>query len=454
MNAQQIAESQHAFFDSNSTKPLTFRKQMLRKLKSVILAAQPELYAALYADLGKSESEAYLTEISIVIGEIDAALRHLDRWAKPQRVVTPLSHFPATSRIYSEPYGVVLVLSPWNYPFQLALAPVAGAMAAGNCVMLKCSKSSKATSTLLRRLIHDNFDSRYLCCVDESCSYDDILGQRYDYIFFTGSERVGKIVMESASRHLTPVSLELGGKSPCLVDSTADLALSARRIAWGKLLNAGQTCVAPDYLLVDRRVCARFTELLVQELQRQQPDPLHNPDYPNIISPDHFARLCGLIDRHPDRRWNGSDPGVQKISPAILQNCTFDSEIMREEIFGPILPILPYDDITPVIAELKRRPKPLACYIFSGDKAFVSRLLGELSFGGGCVNDVVMHLANHHLPFGGVGSSGMGGYHAKYSFATFSHQKSILRSSRLVDIPLRYAPFTDKKLRLIRTILK
>ncbi|MEG0778633.1 MAG: aldehyde dehydrogenase [Oscillospiraceae bacterium] len=453
MNFENIVTAQRDFWNTNATKDISFRIAQLKRLRAVITENESKIYAALRADLNKSEYEAYMTEVSLVTGEIDTAIKHLKKWSKPCRKKTPLSGFPSSSYTVKEPYGVVLVLSPWNYPFQLALSPVVGAIAAGNCVILKCSKHSSHTTAVISEMLGKSFDPKFLYCAEMSLSYDDILGQKYDYIFFTGSERVGKIVMKAASEHVTPLSLELGGKSPCFVDKSANLELSAKRIAWGKLLNAGQTCVAPDYILVDSAVKDSFTKELQAQLAAIHPNPLENPDYPAIISDDHFKRLCGLIEREPDKTGGDSRAETRKIAPAVFYNATFDSEIMQSEIFGPILPIIAYDSLDDAIRTVKSRAKPLACYIFSTDRAFSDRLVHEVSFGGGCINDAVMHLSNDNLPFGGVGSSGMGNYHGAYSFDTFSHEKSIFKSKNFLDIPLRYAPYKPKNLKLMRKIV-
>lgn len=454
MEMKQLVSMQREFFLSNATKDIWFRKEQLKKLELAIIQNQEKIYAALKEDLNKSEYEAYLTEISIVLNEIHYARKHLGRWVKPKKVKTPISHFPAKSFILLEPYGVVLVLSPWNYPFQLALAPVVGAMAAGNCIVIKSSKNSAKTSAIITDIINQTFDPKYVYCVSNEHSYDEILKEKYDYIFFTGSERVGKIVMHAASEHVTPLSLELGGKSPCFVDNSANIELAAKRIIWGKLLNAGQTCVAPDYVLVDSKVKHQLIEQMTKQINSMYGNPLDNDDYPKIISHDHFERLQGLINREGNKIGGSSDEKTLKIAPAIFTEATFDSEIMKDEIFGPILPILAYDNIDKAIRSVKERAKPLACYIFSQDETYIQKLLQEVSFGGGCVNDTVMHLANHNLPFGGVGSSGMGNYHGEYSIHTFSHEKSVLKNKNVFDIPLRYAPYNVKNLKLIKKIMK
>jgi aldehyde dehydrogenase (NAD+) len=451
---KRIVDKQREYFNSNVTKSVDFRKQMLRKLLNSLNSNENLIYKALKDDLNKSEYESYLTEVQIVKGEINTALKNIGKWTKPKRCKTPITHFPSSSYLHSEPYGVTLILSPWNYPLQLALAPLAGAIAAGNCVVLKPSKNSRNVSALIAKMIRETFEERYVYCVDDTFSYDEILDQKYDFIFFTGSERVGKVVMEAASKNVTPLALELGGKSPCIVEKNANIDLAAKRIVWGKFLNAGQTCVAPDYVLIDQSVKQQFMKAAQKHLKLMYGDALKNPDYPKIINKHHFDRLCGYIQNESDKIGGNSALASLKIEPTLFTNARFEDEIMEQEIFGPILPILSYENIDMMINKIKSLPKPLALYLFSEDKKTVDKILNAVSFGGGCVNDVIMHLANHHLPFGGVGSSGMGNYHGKYSFQTFSHQKSVLKNKNYFDIPLRYPPYTASRLSLTKKINK
>jgi aldehyde dehydrogenase (NAD+) len=450
---KQILERQKDFFNSGKTKNISFRIAMLRKLGQAIKEREIILFRALKQDLNKSEYEAYLSELQMVYSEIDTAIRHLKTWSKPRRVKTPITHFPASSWVYYEPYGTVLILAPWNYPFQLGLVPLVGAIAAGNCVVIKPSRSSPAVSKAIRDMIGEIWNSRYVYCIEPDVPYDTVLNQRYDMIFFTGSERVGKIVMEAASHHLTPVVLELGGKSPCIVDRTADLQLAARRIAWGKFLNAGQTCVAPDYLLIDHSVEERFLECFRQTVKRMYGNALENPDYPKIINQTHFDRLVRYIDA-TDSKYGGTyDRESQKIAPTLFYHSGWDSDIMKEEIFGPILPVISYRKLEDALKMIQSRPKPLACYLFSEDRRTVKTVLSRCTFGGGCINDVVMHLANHYLPFGGIGNSGMGNYHGKYSFETFSHHKGVLWSGTKMDLPFRYPPYQLERLKTLRKMM-
>ncbi|MEG1741526.1 MAG: aldehyde dehydrogenase [Acetivibrio sp.] len=448
----EILNRQREFYDSNQTKDMAYRKKMLRKLQRVITKNEPLIYQALRGDLNKSEAESYLTEVQVVQTEITSALKHMERWQRPKRVRTPITHFPASSYVYREPYGVVLILSPWNYPFQLAMAPLVGAVAAGNCVILKVSKSSGEVSKVVEKIIKETFEERHVICLPQGTSYDEILNQRYDFIFFTGSETVGKKVMEAASRHVTPLVLELGGKSPCIIEKSGDIKLAAKRLAWGKFLNAGQTCVAPDYVLVDASIKDAFIIELQKKIEEMYGNALENKDYPKIINKHHFERLLGLIDGETEKVGGRREEKSRKIEPTLFINAAFEDEIMKEEIFGPILPIISYENLKDVIKILKEKPKSLAFYIFSRNPKLVENIINTVEFGGGCVNDVIMHLANHYLPFGGLGSSGMGNYHGKYSFATFTHEKAVLKSKGFPDICLRYPPYTQKQLKMLRKI--
>ena len=453
MTIESIVSSQRNFFHTNMTKDISFRRDALTKLLASIEENQSAIFEALKNDLGKSEQESYMTEVGLVISEIRNAISHLHKWAKPIRCKTPLTHFPAKSYVLSEPYGVVLIMSPWNYPFFLSMSPLIGAIAAGNCVVLKTSRSSSHTSEVISTIINSTFSSTYICAVDRNIDYNEILNCSYDYIFFTGSERVGRIVMRQASETLTPVTLELGGKSPCIIDRSANLKLAAKRIVWGKLLNSGQTCVAPDYVVIPADKKDTFVSYLQRYSQLLMPDPLNNEDYPKIINLHHFIRLKNLISNASSVIGGRVNEKAFKIEPAFFTEATFDDDIMKNEIFGPILPIISYSDLDEVLEVIKKRPKPLACYIFGKNRSFQKKVLSTISFGGGCINDTVMHVANKHLPFGGVGQSGMGCYHSKYSFETFSHKKSILANGSL-DIPMRYGPYTEQGYKQIRFFLK
>ena len=454
MTVESIVLSQRNYFHTNATKDISFRKDNLEKLLKAIMENQESIYDALKKDLNKSEQESYLTEVSIVTGAIKNAIHAIDKWARPTKIKTPIHLFPAKSYVVKDPYGVILILSPWNYPFGLALTPLIGAMAAGNCAILKTSKNSPNTSAIIAKIINKTFETRYIYAVEDQTSYDDILSCSYDYIFFTGSERVGRIVMRAASEKLIPVSLELGGKSPCIVDKSANIKLAAKRIIWGKIINAGQTCVAPDYLVIHEDVKQAFIEEAKKYILQFVRDPFDNANYPKIINLHHFIRLKNLIRNEKDVIGGKYDDRQNKIEPTLFINATFESDIMKDEIFGPILPIITYKNLDSIIDIIKNRPKPLSCYIFGQDVSFIEKMVRELSFGGGCINDTIMQLANENLPFGGVGGSGMGNYHGKYSFDTFSHHKSILMTRSRFDIPFRYPPYTDKKLKTLRSILK
>lgn len=452
MTIDSIVSAQRNYFNTDSTKDISFRLDALKSLLNAIKENEAAIYTALKNDLGKSETEACMTEVGLVISAIRNAMANLYKWSKPVRCKTPLYHFPAKSYVYKEPYGVVLIMSPWNYPFFLTMSPLIGAIAAGNCAVIKTSRSSIHTSEIIYTILNNTFSSNYIRVLDPQMDYNEILMNKYDYIFFTGSERVGRIVMRQASENLTPVTLELGGKSPCIIDRSANLKLAAKRIAFGKILNAGQTCIAPDYVVIPSDMKDKFIAYL-QEYFHQFLKSSSHEDYARIINLHHFIRLRNLITRTPSVLGGKSDEKTFHIEPAIFTEATFDDDIMKNEIFGPILPIIEYDDLDTVLEIIKQRPKPLACYIFGDNRDFQKKVNSTLSFGGGCINDTVMHVANEHLPFGGVGASGMGSYHGAHSFDTFSHKKSLLVSSSL-DLPLRYPPYTDKKSNTIKNILK
>ena len=451
---KEIINKQRDFFNTNATKSVKYRIKMLQRLKDVIRNNEAAILSALYKDLLKSRAEAYMSELAMVYAEINEALKNVRKWSRTEKVKGTISTFPAKNYVYSEPYGVVLIISPWNYPFNLAIAPLVAAIAAGNTAIIKCSKESVYTSKVIKNIINKAFGSNYIFCVDEDIDYDELLNQRYDYIFFTGSQRVGKIVMNIASNNLIPVSLELGGKSPCIIDETADIKLAARRVLWGKLLNAGQTCVSVDYVLIHSSVKDRFIKYLQKELKKRYPNALNNDTYPRIINEHHYKRLLNLIKSEDSIIGGRGDDVVRRLEPTILPNVDFDHEIMKEEIFGPVLPIIEYDDIKKVIRTIKEREKPLACYVFTRDEDTAKHIIKSVSYGGGCINDVILQVSNHYMPFGGVGSSGMGSYHGKFGFDTFSHKKSIVWSKTMIDLPIRYAPFSPLKFRILKKILE
>lgn len=450
-----IVNKQKAFFNLNSTKDIYFRIEQLDKLKNIILEYEDLIIDSLYKDLGKSPFESYSTEIGMVLSEISHAQKNIKNWSKVKKVKTPLTNFKAKSYIYPEPYGNVLIISPWNYPLQLTLAPLLGAIAAGNTALIKPSSSSLHTSNTIEKMINENFPEEFIHVINmDSKSADYLLDKKFDYIFYTGSVSVGKLIMEKASKHLTPITLELGGKSPCIVDKEGDIDIFAKRIVWGKFLNAGQTCVAPDYVYVHKDIKDKLIENIVKYIEYFYGKNIKdNDEYPRIINKKQFNRLISLIDENKLIYGGDSDLESLYISPTIMDNITWDDPVMEDEIFGPILPLLEYESIVQVIEEIKKRPRPLALYVFSTNPKVVTKVINSLSFGGGCINDTVMHLANPHMPFGGIGNSGMGAYHGEYSFHTFTHYKSILDKSLSPDVDTRYPPYKGK-LKWVKKFMK
>lgn len=443
---KSMLHAQRAYFRRGECKNVEFRIRQLKSLLQWICEHEQEIMDALYQDLNKSPFEAYATEIGIVKEEIRFALKHIRKWAAPKRVKTPITQFPSKSFIYKEPYGVVLIMSPWNYPFQLTIAPLVGAICAGNCAVVKPSAYSPAVTKLMAEMIRELFPAEYIAVVEGGRKENQaLLDEKFDYIFFTGSVNVGKYVMEKASIHLTPVSLELGGKSPCIVDETADLKLAAKRIVWGKFLNSGQTCVAPDYILVQKNVKEKLIKQINKYIRKMYgKDVLENAEYPKMINEKHFDRVVGLMEGVHIVSGGQSDRASLKIAPTVLDQVTWESPVMQEEIFGPLLPVISFYDMEEAVRMVNARPRPLALYYFTKDKEREAKILRNTSYGGGCINDTVVHLATSYMPFGGVGNSGMGGYHGKASFDTFTHKKSIMKKSGLIDIPIRYAPFKNK----------
>lgn len=456
MNISQLIQSQRVFFNSDVTKDLSFRLDALNKLYDSIVLNEEKILEALKSDLNKSSFEGYMSEIGMVRDELRYFIKNLKKWVKPKRVSSPLAQFPSKSYIIAEPYGVVLIMAPWNYPFQLCIEPLIGAIGSGNCVIVKPSAYAPATSAIIAKIIENIFPSDYVAVVEGGRRENsELLDQKFDYIFFTGSISVGKIVMESASKHLTPVSLELGGKSPAIVDQNTDVQLSAKRIAFGKYLNAGQTCVAPDYVLVHESNKESFLEALSSSITEFFGDnPLINKDLPKIINEKHFMRLLDLMKDEFVVCGGKNDKTKLLIEPTVLSDITYDSPIMQEEIFGPILPIITFSDINQVIQDLKFKDKPLALYIFSNNPYIQKKVTESLSFGGGCINDTIVHLATSKMGFGGVGTSGMGSYHGKFSFDTFTHYKGILNKARWLDLPMRYHPYNEKNFKMIKMFLK
>ncbi len=450
-----IVSRQRQYFETNATRPVDFRIAQLKALKKAMKEMEPELLAALAKDLGKSDFEGYTSEVGFTYEEINHTIDHVADWARPVRVATPLLHQPSSSRIHAQPKGVTLIIGPWNYPFQLLMSPLVGALGAGNTAVLKASEIAPATAAVIAKLVEKTFKPEYVAYVEGGIpETTELLKQRFDHIFFTGSIPVGKIVMRAAAENLTPVTLELGGKSPCFVDKKVDLKVAARRIVWGKFYNAGQTCVAPDYLLVDKAVKADLmTAMKAQIKEFFGEDPQKSPDYGRIVSDRHFDRLVGMVKAGKVAFGGESDKATRYLAPTVLDDATMADKAMEDEIFGPILPVLTVDDVSHALKLAKQRPNPLACYVFTNDSDTEDRIVEELPFGGGCINNALIHLANPNLPFGGVGESGMGAYHGKDSFDVFSHRKGLVKTSTLVDVKLKYPPYAGR-LSLIKKFMR
>ena len=438
-------QKQRAYFLSGATQSLAVRKDLLRQLDEALHRYDKQLADALWQDLHKSYEEAYLTELSIVYGEIRNHLRHLSRWARAERKSSPLAILPATSRIIKEPLGNTLIIAPWNYPVQLLLNPLVGAISAGCTAMLKPSPYVPNVSRVLTEMIRATFPEEYIAIVEGNRQVNQmLLAERWDLIFFTGSPSLGKMVMEAAAKHLTPVVLELGGKSPCIIDKDADLKVAAKRVAWGKSLNAGQTCIAPDYLMIHEEVKDQFLKLLVKEWKHLlTKDPQKAKHFVRIVSDKALERLIGYLDNGTIYHGGKYDKATRYLSPTILTDVQENAPVMQEEIFGPIFPVMTFKDLDEVISFVNKREKPLALYYFGKDD---QKILRHTSSGGACVNDVIMHIVNHKVPFGGVGNSGMGAYHGKDSFLTFSHRRSVIKTPTWVDMPFRYMPYKLFKL--------
>lgn len=453
-----LLDSQHAYFRSGKTRPIKDRRQALLRLRSGLKSWAPRICEALQADLGKGSTESYMCEIGMCLASIREMESHLSRWAAPRRVSTPLSQFPGRSYVVPEPYGSVLIISPWNYPVLLSLDPLISAIAAGNCCVLKPSRQTPHVAAILSEMLSVLYPREHVAVVQGGPEVADaLLEQPFDYIFFTGSPRVGKKIMAAAAQHLTPVTLELGGKSPCIVDATANIPIAARRIAFGKITNAGQTCVAPDYLLIHHSVREAFVQEYTRAVREMLGEhPLENPTYAHILNRRHFDRLCALMHEEGISicSGGGADPESLRIEPTLLGEVKPTSACMQEEIFGPLLPIITWEGEDEVERFVLSRPKPLACYIFTSSKKTEQRFLSTISSGGACVNDTVVHLAVPELPFGGVGQSGMGAYHGRTGFDTFSHAKGVLRRGTWLDFPFRYPPFTTFKDRILRFFLR
>lgn len=450
---QELITRQRAFFKTGQTKEINFRRTQLQRLQQAILDHQDAIVAAVNADLGRPAYEAYFEMASL--GEIKKASQNLKTWTKPHRVKTSIDQFPSSAWIQPEPLGVVLIIGPWNYPFSLLISPLVGAIAAGNCAILKPSEHAPQTSKVIADIIQASFPAEYIAVTEGGVeTSQQLLAEKFDHIFFTGGTAIGKIIMAAAAKHLTPVTLELGGKSPCIVDAEVDLKTTAKRIVWGKFINTGQTCIAPDYLLVDQRIKQSLLELLKENIQAfYGTHPATSKDYGRIITPHHFARLAHLIDPAKVVIGGQTDPDQKYIAPTILTDVTWEDAVMQEEIFGPLLPVLTYDHLDQALEQINARPKPLALYFFSKDKTKQQQVLNTTSSGGVCINDTVMQVGIADLPFGGVGDSGMGNYHGQASFKTFSHYKSVLKKGLWLDLDWRYAPYTEKKLQQIKRII-
>lgn len=452
-----ILQLQRDFYDNGATIPVSFRKKQLKNLYQAVQKYRPQIEEALKKDLGKSSYESFMCEIGLVLSEISYMIRHVKKFSKRKTVYTPLAQFASHSYVQPVPYGNTLIMSPWNYPFLLSIDPLVDAIAAGNTAIIKPSAYSPATSKVIEMLVKECFSPAHVSVVTGGRAENAaLLEKKFDFIFFTGSQNVGREVMRHAAVNLTPVVLELGGKSPCIVEESADIRLAARRIVFGKYLNCGQTCVAPDFILCHKSIQDKLLPELKLQVEKQfGSDPLADNDYGKIINQKHFDRLCRLLQSGELYLGGETDAEALRIAPAIMTHVTFDAPVMQEEIFGPVLPVLTYENFEELMLLLKKRPKPLAQYLFSSNKAHIRRVNEELSYGGGCINDTIIHLATSEMGFGGVGESGMGAYHGKAGFDAFSHQKSIVDKKTWLDLPMRYQPYTSKLYRkLLQVFLR
>ena len=454
---EKLVAEQRKYFQSGATLDVRFRVEMLKKLRDVVRKYEPEVTKALQNDLGKSDSESYMCEVGMALGEISYMIKRTRRFAREKRVHTPLAQFASRSYQKPSPYGNTLIMSPWNYPFLLTVGPLADAIAAGNTAIVKPSAYSPATSAVIEQILREAFPPEYVAVVAGGRAENaSLLEQKFDMIFFTGSQSVGKEVLRHAAEHLTPAVLELGGKSPCIVDSSAKIPLAAKRIVFGKFLNCGQTCVAPDYVLCQRSVRDALVREIVKQIKLQYgEDPLKNPDYGKIINRKHFERICGLIDPEKVICGGRSDAENLRITPTVMGDITWSDAVMGEEIFGPVLPILTFEKFEEIVPMLADKQKPLALYLFSRNKAHIKEITTRCAYGGGCINDVIIHLATTEMGFGGVGESGMGAYHGKAGFDAFSHTKSIVNKRNWIDLPMRYQPYNRGFFgKLLRIFLK
>ena len=453
MKTQEIIQKQRDFFNTKKTFDISFRIKILKQLKFLIKKYQNELVEAFKTDFNKCEFDVLSTEFNLVIEEIEYMIKSINKLTEVKRVKTSIVNFPSKGYIYKEPYGVVLIIGPWNYPFLLTMQPLVGAIASGNCVICKPSENSCNVSKVIKKIIDElKFDELVYVIEGDKSVAIELLEERFDYIFFTGGEKVGQIVLEKASKYLTPVTLELGGKSPCIVDKDADLDIASRRIVWGKYINAGQTCVAPDYVCVHRSIHDKFLEKVIDKIKSfYYEDNKLSINFPYIINNAHLQRLLRLIDYN--KVVFGGNHYDLTIEPTVLDMVTFNDDVMKEEIFGPIMPIIVYDDLDELLKIIEKKEKPLAFYYFSNDLKKAKELIKTISFGGGCINDTIMHLTNPNLPFGGVGKSGMGSYHGKKTFDTFTHEKSVMIKSKS-ELKLKYPPYTSEKLRLLKKFFR
>lgn len=451
----ELITTQKSFFATQQTKDISFRKKQLQSLQKELTKREDDILKALHADFKKSEYEGVMTETSIVLAELKTTIKKLNSWSKPKRVTPALLNFPSSAKIHKEPYGITLIIAPWNYPYQLALAPLIGAIAAGNTVVLKPSELTPNTSTIIREIIESIFDKKYITVIEGGVDISQkLLAERWDYIFFTGSVFVGKIIAKAAAEFLTPVTLELGGKSPCIIDETANLKLTAKRLVWGKFLNGGQTCIAPDYLLIDKKIKTQFVSYFKEEVKKAYGEnPENSNDLPRIVNTKNWQRLANMLDDGTILVGGQTNKKTLYISPTLIDEPNLNNESMKDEIFGPILPLISYEKEEEIQTIINSYDKPLAFYVFTKRKSFAKGLINKFSFGGGVINDTVVHFVNHRLPFGGVGESGIGKYHGKLSFDTFSHNKGVVTRYNWLDIPIRYAPYTGK-LKKLRTLLK
>jgi len=451
----ELLQSQKDFFKTAKTKDVNFRKKSLKRLKTELLKRENEIIEALAKDFKKPAFESVLTETTVVLSDLDKMIKNVGNWSKPKWIMPALLNFPSLDRLYSEPYGQTLIIAPWNYPYQLAMVPLIAAIAAGNTAVLKPSELTPNTSSLLNAIIKTVFKPEHISVVQGDADVSlQLLKQRWNYIFFTGSVKVGKIVAKAAAEYLTPVTLELGGKNPCIIDETANIKLTAKRIVWGKFLNAGQTCIAPDYVLIHKSKKEAFYIAMQSEIDKAySKSPKTSNDYCRIVNENNFKRLAKMLCNETIKIGGEIDAKSLYIAPTIIDESSLDSKVMEGEIFGPILPVISYEEESEIETIISKYEKPLSLYVFSTNSKKSKKIIETFSFGGGCINDTVIHFANHRLPFGGVGNSGIGAYHGKLSFNTFSHKKAIVSKANWLDLPVRYAPYSGK-LKKIRKLLK